>query len=218
MRLPDHIIKEYTISDPEASLFFSLFDEPPGSKVLEIGSQHSPIASMMAKAGFQVTGVDLRGCDQEPIYQHIQSDFCALPVSFLRENLGTFDCAVTVSAIEHFGLNTYGEGVNREYYDVMAMRYIYDLLKPGGVCYITLPFGGKFVTVGPHWRVYDWAAFCDRIANDFIIEYFNLGVCEECTINGKTFAVGDPIMLNEAVFNTGGLPNISCFAKLRKGS
>ena len=65
MRIPDHIIQAYKNFDPESRLFFADFDEPQGSKILEVGSQHSPIASMLAKCGFHVTGVDLRDSDQE---------------------------------------------------------------------------------------------------------------------------------------------------------
>lgn len=216
MQIPFSILQEYKIFDPEAALFFPLFDEPAGSKVLEIGSQHSPIASMLAKSGFNVTGIDLRGCDQEPIYKHITSDFCRLPVEFLKENMGSFDSAVTVSAIEHFGLNTYGEGKSRTNYDILAMRYIYDLLKPGGVCYITVPFGGKFVVVNPHWRVYDWSAFVDRLVGDFNIEFFKLGVAENFELNGRRMTAGEPITINDAILNVEGLPCISCVAKLRK--
>lgn len=216
MRIIESVRQEYKIFDPEADLFFRDFDEPINAKILEIGSQHSPLASILTKSGFNVTGVDLRDCDQEPIYNHIKSDFCRMPVEWMRENYGTFDSAVCISAIEHFGLNTYEEGRTHEYYDVLAMRYIYDLLKPGGSCYITTPFGGKYVEYKPHWRVYDWASLLERIVQDFHTEIFSIGVCEKISINGLTFNVGDPITINEAILNTKGLPHISCFLKLRK--
>ena len=216
MRISQEIKDQYKIFDPEADLFFRDFDEPEGAKILEIGSQHSPIASMLTKAGFNVTGIDLRDCDQEPIYKHIKADFCRMPPEWLRDNISTFDSVVIISAIEHFGLNTYEEGRTHEYYDVLAMRYIYDLLKPGGTCYLTTPFGGKFVEYKPHWRVYDWANLLERLIQDFYTEIFSLGVCEEITINGKTLKVGDPITINEAMLNTKGMPHISCFVKMRK--
>jgi SAM-dependent methyltransferase len=216
MRIPDSIRQEYKTFDPESDLFFEEFDEKAGSKILEIGSQHSPVASMLSKSGFNVTGVDLRDSDQEVNYTHITSDFCQLPISFYRENIGTFDVAVSISAIEHFGLNTYGEGKERCFYDVTAMRYIYDFLKPGGVCYLTVPFGGKFVEVKPHWRVYDWGSFNDRLAQSFFVEKFHLGVCEKIDINGVTMNSGQRISIEAAMLNTYGYPNISCFAKLRK--
>ena len=70
MIISKEIKDQYKIFDPEADLFFRDFDEPEGAKILEIGSQHSPIASMLTKAGFNVTGIDLRDCDQERSEEH----------------------------------------------------------------------------------------------------------------------------------------------------
>lgn len=206
----------YNTFDPETDLFFQDFDESTGIKVLEIGSQHSPIASILQNHGMNVTGVDLRDSDQQTNYQHIKADFCKMPTEWLQQNLGTFDCVVCVSAIEHFGLNAYGEGVRHSYYDVLAMRYAYDLLKTGGKCYITTPFGGKFVEHKPHWRVYDWASLLERIVQDFTIESFYLQVCEKIEVNGKKYEPHEQISLNEAILNVDGFPNISCFLKMRK--
>ena len=60
MIIPQEIIQSYSKFDPEAQLVFQNFDEPEGSKILEVGSQHCPIASMLSKCGFKVTGIDLR--------------------------------------------------------------------------------------------------------------------------------------------------------------
>jgi cyclopropane fatty-acyl-phospholipid synthase-like methyltransferase len=99
MKILENIRNEYTTLDPEADLFFLEFDEQIGSKILEIGSQHVPIASMLSKCGFEVTGVDLRESDQELNYSHIKADFCQLSFPY-----SSFDVAVSVSTIEHFGL------------------------------------------------------------------------------------------------------------------
>jgi len=216
MIIPQQIIQSYSKFDPEAQLVFQNFDEPEGSKILEVGSQHCPIASMLSKCGFKVTGVDLRTWDQEKNYEHIQSDFCKLPVEFLRENLGTFDCAISISTLEHFGMNTYEEEFSYEYYDVIASRYVYDLLKPNGVFYLTVPFGGKYVERRPHWRVYDWASLGDRLFTGFVLEKFFMAVVEELTIDGMKYQPGTVIPIATALANVAGLPHISCFAKLRK--
>ncbi len=215
MRIPQQFLDEYKTVDPEAHLVFDEFDETPGAEVLEVGSQHSPVASILSKCGYRVVGVDLRDCDQAANYIHITTDFCTL-VNKIPHRLGTFDAAVSISAIEHFGLNTYGEGPYYPYYDVLAMRYIYDFLKPGGVCYLTVPFGGKYVETMPHWRTYDWGSFMDRLVGNFVVERFYTKVCEEIIIVGRTYKAGEFIDIGQAMLNTYGLPNISCFAKLRK--
>lgn len=216
VKIPKEILDQYKTIDPEAHVFFKEFDEPEGAKILEVGSQHAPIASMLSTCGFQVTGVDLREADQNVNYLHVKSDFCALPNEFRKANLNSFDVAITVSTIEHFGINAYGEGKYKPYYDVIAMRHIYDFLKPGGVCYITVPFGGKFVEVNPHWRVYDWESFIERLVQDFTIEVFFTKVVEEITILGRHYSLGESIDILPTLFNMDGHPNISLFAKLRK--
>lgn len=216
MKIPDTIRKQYTTFDPEADLVFQNFDEPEKSKILEVGSQDCPIASMLAKCDFQVVGVDLRTWDQEKNYTHIQADFCRLPIPFLRENLGTFDSAISISTLEHFGLGTYQEQFTFEYYDVLASRYVYDLLRSGGTFYLTVPFGGKYVANKPHWRVYDWASFGDRLCCGFILEKFYISVVEEITIDGRKYSPGENIAIETALANISGFPNIACFAKLRK--
>lgn len=208
----------YKTFDPESDIFFDIFDEDVNSKVLEVGSQDSPIGSLLAKSGFKVTGVDLRPLDQEkhPNYTHITGDFCKLPAEFYKENYGSFDCVVTVSAIEHFGLQTYGEPSFREYYDVLALRYIYDLLKPGGVCYLVVPFGGKHINYGNHWRVYSWATLHDRLIQDFYLEYFYLRCIEKMYVRGETIEPGTPVDFLTANLNIFGFPQVGALCKLRK--
>lgn len=216
MKIDPEIRLKYATFDPETDLFFDHFDEPVGSKLLEIGSQHSPIASLLSQCGHKVTGIDLHNADQDLNYTHITSNFCKMPPAWMIQHYSQFDCVVSISAIEHFGLNTYGEGVVRTYYDIIAMRYIYDLLKPNGSCYIIIPFGGKYVEIRPHWRVYDYASIIERLVQDFIIETFIIRVAEKITIAGVEYYPNNPIPLESAILNIEGFPNISCLLKLRK--
>lgn len=214
MRIPSQLWAEYRTKDPEAALFLDFFDEEPGGMLLEVGAQHNNVASMLASQGYRVIGVDLRPSDQNPGYVHVTGDFCAI----CHVWNGLFDIAVSISAIEHFGLNTYGEGKTREYYDVVAMRRIYDMLKPGGVAYITMPFGGKFVEVKPHWRVYDFGALMDRIVQDFQIELFSFRVAEAFRFGTVEYKMGDAIPMEHVLYNTQGFPGVSCILKLRKAT
>jgi SAM-dependent methyltransferase len=216
VKIPQRII-DANVTDPETRLFLSEFDEPEGSRILEVGSHDSPIASMLSASGFNVIGVDLRECDQRPNYEHVKGDFCNLKEPIRQRFLGAFDAVVSVSAIEHFGLSAVAEVPSyKALYDVIAMRYVYDFLKPGGVCYLTVPFGGRFVELGLHWRTYDWASFNDRLVQDFLIEKFHTAVVEPIAINGRTYKENELVTINQSLFNMCGSPAISCFAKLRK--
>ena len=217
MKIPKEIRDTYAIADPEADLILKEFDENKGSFVLEVGGQDAPIASILAKSGFAVTGVDLRESDQQLNYLHIKGDFCKIASKMLRSG-GEFDAVIACSSLEHFGLNTYKEGVFNSLYDAIAVRYVYDLLKPGGNFYVTVPFGGKYKEMGTHWRVYDWCSFYERIMQDFQLCSMYLKVCEDIFVNGTQYRVGDNIPTLDALSNIWGHPNVSCFAKLKKVS
>lgn len=219
MKIPLELIESISKEDPETNFFLRNFDEPENSKIIEVGSHDSPVASLLAKLGHHVTGVDLRECDQEkhPNYTHVVGDFCNLSESFLKENIGTFDSVIAVSSIEHFGLGTYRQENNKSYYDIIASRYAYDLLKKNGTFYVVLPIGGKYMELPPHWRVYDFCSFKERIAQDFIIENLQIQASEKFSILNREYLPNEPIDMFSVVFNTNGFPGISIFAKLRKG-
>src|SRR5205085_663193 len=90
------------------------------------------------------------------------------------------------SAIEHFGLCVYGQQEYVENYDKQAMSWIYHLLKPNGLCYITVPYGKELRDDG-HWRVYNKAAIQDRFIGKFLVEekiFFKSGGCSCPDIKG----------------------------------
>lgn len=216
MKIPQNILDEYTTFDPESSFFYQVFDEPEGVKILEVGSHDAPTASMLAKSGFNVTGIDLRDCDQAKNYKHIVGDFCTMPEFFVRESVNSYDCIISISSIEHFGLGTYKEGNYRSHLDFVAMRKIYDYLKVGGTCYISVPFGGKFIEFAPHWRVYNWEKLNERLIQDFKLEFLGFKVCEDIFLMNRIFKSGEIIDFTLASFNLSASPAISCCFKMRK--
>lgn len=226
MKIKPELIEDIAEKDPETYLFLKNFDEPEGSKILEVGAHDSAIASLLANLGYCVTGVDLRECDQSshPNYTHIVGDFCNLSDEFLKKNIGTFDSAISVSSIEHFGLGTYTEEYNKNYYDVLASRYVYNLIKKNGTFYIVIPISGKYMEIHPHWRVYDFFNFKERIIQDFVVEDIQLQasenfhlVSQEYSLINRKYKANEPIDMFSLVFSTNGFPGISIFAKLKKG-
>src|SRR5947208_1546396 len=112
--------------DPDTRAFLSLFDEEIGSIVLEVGAHDEGASVLLSQLGFNVVGTDLREYDTSlPAcnYAYVQVDFCTWKPD--RQ----FDVCFTLSAIEHFGLGTYREGPIHYYYDVLAMRRIWESLK-----------------------------------------------------------------------------------------
>lgn len=219
MKIPLEIRKKYlTKADPEAEFFLDYFEETPsfGSyKVLEVGGNDNNLPIILAESGFMtIDSVDL----MEPSWKNLRKgvnpyyvvgDFIEKKDEYWPNR--SVDVIYSVSAIEHFGLGTYNKENYRPYHDVIAMRYIYDLLKPGGVAYITTPFAGKFVELRPHWRTYDYEAVMNRLVQDFNVELFETRVVEwnlpDC---GKKPSAGYVAKL------TRGEPYVSCLLKLRK--
>lgn len=140
-----------------------------GTNILCVGCLEEPTANILQDLGASVTGVDMReygrgdipnGFDN-PIYEHIVSDFSKF------ETNKKFDIAISISAIEHFGIGYYKEVVDEDG-DKKAMAKILSLLKPGGFALITVPIGGSWCKTY-HWRRYAFDTL-DRITNGFHVE------------------------------------------------
>lgn len=120
----------------------------PPARVLDLGCAESTNALEMASFGYDVVGVDMRNLPLEhPSLQVLRGDITQLP--FDDES---FDVVVSLSTIEHVGLNWYGPTpTNGTDFDVAAE--VNRLLKPGGTFLLTVPYGRPVVT--PVHRVYD---------------------------------------------------------------
>jgi hypothetical protein len=71
-------------------------------------------------------------------YKCISWNFLIDPVSTIPVFCGLLDVAISISTIEHLGLNGYGNDI-REGDDVVAILHILKLVRPSGVFYMTVP-------------------------------------------------------------------------------
>lgn len=221
---------KYEITDADTIAFLNAWEEPPlGSKILEVASHDEPVANILAEKGYNVYGIDMR--EYNPLqdtedkkhklypecnYNYIRSDFCNMEDAFIKEHMGTFDDVVCLSAIEHFGLGTYGEAIH-PYYDVIAMRWIWHMLKENGVCYISVPYGGRFIEKYPHWRIYNKKEANYRIVQDFRTLGVICFIADTIEIGENKYAQkGQVISLEEANSYMGTVPHISILLKLQK--
>ena len=159
----------YIPNDVDSMMFFEHFEESSPRKVLEIGANEEYSACILAENGYEVLGVDLR--DQNfpvvlpPSYTRCKADFVQI-APYLKQD---FDVIFSTSAVEHFGLCVYGQWKRVEDYDAQTMEWCYKLLRPGGACYITVPYGKEFIEEGD-WRVYNRESFQKRIVQDFKVD------------------------------------------------
>lgn len=167
----ENVRERYGVHDVDAALFLDSFSASAGAKVLVVGAHDEATANMMADSGFRVWGVDLRGYDRSlpPCnYTFLRGDFCE--PDFLNALVipnAPFDAFVCLSSLEHFGMGSYREGQSHRYYDVVAMRKAWELLRVGARAYVTVPFGSHFIEVWPHWRIYDLDSAKNRLVQDF---------------------------------------------------
>jgi ubiquinone/menaquinone biosynthesis C-methylase UbiE len=123
---------------------------PPPAHVLDLGCAESTNAIELASFGYRVEGVDLRPLPVlHPAFAMIRADVTRLP--FADQ---TFDAVVSLSTIEHVGLDWYGP-ISERPTDHQAIQEARRVLRPGGRLILTVPFGRPVMT--PVQRVYDRA-------------------------------------------------------------
>lgn len=222
MLIPESIWRNL-VQDVDTAALFQVFDHPLGAKVLDVGchDESSAAAKLLAQQGYEVHGVDLRQSEIgiEGI-QYLQADICDLPKEYLCQHLGTFDAVTCISALEHFGLGAYGEGAFHEYYDVLASRVVWSLLKEGGTFYLTVPFGRRFLEIIPHWRVYDIPAIMKRLVQDFTIRgraYFFSSEAPTPDMK-RMYQPGEQLAEAEAMLYPGTPPHLTTLFILEKVS
>ncbi|HEY7589050.1 MAG TPA: DUF268 domain-containing protein [Thermoplasmata archaeon] len=147
---PKALRRDLVITERIAEIPFALraLRLPPGSWVVDIGSQWSPLPLHMATLGLRTVAVDVV---KFPVAGHgvdfVQADMRRPPFKG-----GRLDALVMVSTLEHVGLGYYDPRRGRED-DVALMRGLRDLLKPDGFLVLTVPYGRP--AEDHHQRVYD---------------------------------------------------------------
>lgn len=132
---------------------------PPNATVLEIGCAEADWQTPMLalRPDLQITGIDWRRCDRPGTT--VQGDVMALD-TFER---ASFDCVVSISAIEHVGLGHYDQDPVFGPGDVVTMTNAHYWLKPGGWLYMDVPFAEDGFTVYKSYRRYDSNAIESRL-------------------------------------------------------
>jgi hypothetical protein len=140
--------------------FLEHFNEPIGSRGLEIGANENYCSAILQRNGYEMTGLDANPYRPERLlldrsdsaFQIFWKQITSTVKNARSMVQHPYDFIVSLSAIEHFGLGYYGDEVNPTA-DLEAMTDAYCWLKPGGRFYLTVPTGSYKVT--NHWRRYD---------------------------------------------------------------
>ena len=202
---------------PEAS--YNVPTKVRKTDVLSVGQNEEDTANILTDAGFSVVGYDLRTprlCEP-PRYRHIQKDFVGKSHEDFPDE--SFDYAYSLSAIEHFGLPVYGGTVD-ENYDSKAMDRMWDLLRWGGTCWVTVPYGKVGRTFFPHWRIYSNDYIHPRLIRKFSVDQMSFFKSHPDCPGVREYAKDEDdiewIPKEEADNYEGENPHVTIFLKLKK--
>ena len=133
------------------------FDAP--ARILDLGGSESTVGLSLATLGHDVTIVDPRA---HPL-RHRNLTHAACRLDELPAPERPYDAAVVLSAVEHFGLEHYDVGgTDDERLDLAAMARLRELVAPGGLLVLTVPFAAQ-ASVDDFQRVYDEAGLAQLL-------------------------------------------------------
>lgn len=142
------LVNERIVEQP--FVFAALAGLAGPARILDVGGSESTVGLSLATLGHQVTIVDPRAYPlAHPNLTHAACRLDELPAPVPR-----FDAAVVLSAVEHFGLEHYGLDAVDERLDLAALARLRELVAPGGLLALTVPFGAT-AQADAFQRVYD---------------------------------------------------------------
>jgi hypothetical protein len=166
------LVNERIVEQP--FVFGALAGLAPGSRILDVGGSESTVGLSLAALGHDVTVVDPRAHPlRHPRLRHEAVRLDELPGG------APFDAAVVLSAVEHFGLEHYGTGVADPRLDVAALARLRELVAPGGLLVLTVPFGTP--SVDDFQRVYDDAGLAELLGGWSIETSLRVGRTDRLT-------------------------------------
>ena len=119
--------------------------------VLIIGSEEPCYEGVAIHYGATTTMVE---------YQRVTSEHEKLKTMTVEEfekSNELYDAAISISSVEHSGLGRYGDALD-PYGDIKSMKFLYDKLKSGGICFLAVPMGVDQILWNAH-RVYGRVRF-----------------------------------------------------------
>ena len=132
---------------------------PAPLRILDVGGGESTLALSLASLGHDVVLVDPRGSR----LAHPRLTVEAKRLEELDPRAARFDLAISLSAIEHFGLGHYaGSGEADPRGDRTALARMRELLTPGGLLVLTVPIAPTAST-DDFQRIYDPAGARDLL-------------------------------------------------------
>jgi len=195
---------KYYDNDFELQVMCDNLEIEKGMRVLDLGCCDSNLSEVLQKQGCEAWGVDLRPYTNAP-FKFFQEDFlkCKLPENY-------FDIVVDVSTLHHLGVGYLDSPGAVEDFDadIKAVRKIFEILKPGGLFYVsTNHFSFSYQILKGLCRLYSIDSFLERVAKPFKILEIKYYVARQYPLT--FYRTLDEFKLDE-------VKRIQFFAKLEK--
>jgi hypothetical protein len=188
------LVNERIVEQP--FVFGALAQLTPPARILDVGGSESTVGLSLATLGHDVTIVDPRA---QPL-RHRNLGHAACRLDELPADGEPFDAAVVLSAVEHFGLEHYdsapvldgspaaatmarprsGPDVTDERLDLAALRRLLELVRPGGLLVLTVPFAAQ-ASVDGFQRVYDEDGLAELLRGWSILTSLRCGRVDRLT-------------------------------------
>jgi len=131
-------------------------------KVLDVGCGFGRFDEKCAKNGIDITGIDPYDRTDKPSFRYINDDF----LTWNPEGEEVFDVIISLSAIEHFGMNTYENKVIDDEAPRKALEKMVTMARKRVI--ITIPVGGDGDS---HWfRCFDEERLDELLSGFNIVE------------------------------------------------
>jgi len=168
------LVNERIVEQPFVFQALAGLDVP--ARILDVGGSESTVGLSLATLGHAVTIVDPR---PSPLrHRNLRHAGCRLDE--LPRDGRLFDAAVVLSAVEHFGLEHYGLEAIDERLDLAALALLRELVAPGGLLVITVPFG-EHPSVDDFQRVYDEAGLSELLSGWHVRTSLRVGRIDRLT-------------------------------------
>jgi hypothetical protein len=174
------LVNERIVEQPFVFQALATLAKP--ARILDVGGSESTVGLSLATLGHEVTIVDPRG---HPLsHPNLRHRACRLDE--LHDPGASFDAAVALSAVEHFGLEHYGVSTVDERLDLKALERLHELVRPGGQLVLTVPFAAQ-ASVDDFQRVYDEAGLVELLRGWHVEHSLRVG-----RIDRLTWKLGTP--------------------------
>jgi SAM-dependent methyltransferase len=141
-RRPSLVRPRYAVNERVVEIPFAIHSiEEQDRRILDVGCCWSVLPLELAHLGFKVWGIDQNEYPlSHPNFRFVRGDLCNL--CFAPD---FFDVAICLSTLEHVGLGHYGDPLYNGG-DLLAMKELRRVIRPGGKLILTTPFGKSRVT------------------------------------------------------------------------